>query len=880
MKLSTALLSLTILLSIAAGGARARQASTTGSRDPRTPVARGELRFETDLPSVVTVGHEVHFSVTAVDGFAPRLNVRLVNPPEGLVFQPARRAPAPWTGGGHWVVEPTTQARVELVFEVESLRAQTVSRQARFTVPVRVEGTRTPTGLVTGDLTGDGALDVVAAAKSAVHVWAGSDTPSGSPQATLSFGGADLGTTPEIELALVRDPFATHPLAVVAVVPSAEFGSRAGAGAVFVWEGPFTGTLAPTRVLGRATPATDDGLGSLGVQVCDVTGDGREDIVTGSPLADAGSLVDAGVIVVLDDVTTVQELEVPERAAGDRLGDFTSTTGVRITDVTGDGILDLVSGARLADPGGVVDAGAVYVWHRVPPSASFVTTAALLRVPGAAQNTDQLGAGSEVLIEDVTGDGVADVVVGDPRTDFTPAHNEGALHVFEGGASLLGGTVSPKATLRDGLFHTTQDFLATGSFYHGTLPGGPARGGPLLVDVSGDGVLDVVARSSFNQDRGMVFAWFGGAGIDGEIIQDASCLAPSSLDAEQMGEDGILTADLDGDSVPDLVVPVSNECIDGALGAGAVHVWLGGAGFGGNSTPDAILRRTSVDPADALGEAPSSVRLADVTNDGLVDVLVCTPTATVGGTAAVGAVFVFAGDVALAGEVFPTAVLSTPAGLAGEALGDIRGGAGIRSGLRLADVTGDGVLDVIAGTTHATVGASTDAGHIQVWAGGPGLSGSPAPTTLSVSTAAASDRLGLVAPAPAALDFAQGLRIADVSGDGILDLVVGASQADGTVSDAGAVYVWLGGAGLGGDPDETIANPGAVASDQLARLRAGQGLQLADIGLDGVLDVLLGASFADPGGTVDAGAIYVRPSGGGLVEMSVPGAPAGDRLGY
>ena len=100
------------------------------------------------------------------------------------------------------------------------------------------------------------------------------------------------------------------------------------------------------------------------------------------------------------------------------------------------------------------------------------------------------------------------------------------------------------------------------------------------------------------------------------------------------------------------------------------------------------------------------------------------------------------------------------------------------------------------------------------------------------------------------------------------------------MADAGAAYVWLGGPGIAGDPDETITNPSAVASDQLARLRKGQGLQLADIDLDGILDVLLGTSFADPGGTVDAGAVLVRPSTGGLVEMTVPGAPAGDQLGY
>ncbi|MCI0341296.1 MAG: IPT/TIG domain-containing protein, partial [Planctomycetales bacterium] len=81
-----------------------------------------------------------------------------------------------------------------------------------------------------------------------------------------------------------------------------------------------------------------------------------------------------------------------------------SRSAIVVADVTGDGILDVVAGASLADIGGTVNTGALYVWAgSTTPSG---TPLAILRVSGAVAS-DQLGnaSGQAIQCADVTGDG-------------------------------------------------------------------------------------------------------------------------------------------------------------------------------------------------------------------------------------------------------------------------------------------------------------------------------------------------------------------------------------------------------------------------------------------------------------------------------------------
>ncbi|MBI4878538.1 MAG: FG-GAP repeat protein [Planctomycetes bacterium] len=115
----------------------------------------------------------------------------------------------------------------------------------------------------------------------------------------------------------------------------------------------------------------------------------------------------------------------------------------------------------------------------------------------------------------------------------------------------------------------------------------------------------------------------------------------------------------------------------------------------------------------------------------------------------------------------------------------------------------------------------------------------------------------------------------DFNNDGAPDLVIGAPTADYPgKTDAGRVYVLYGGATLGAaknislstlDGTNGFAIQGANTEDMLGYDVAGG----ADLNLDGIDDIVLGASRADPGGVNAAGMTYVLFGGQGTGASGV-----------
>jgi hypothetical protein len=302
-----------------------------------------------------------------------------------------------------------------------------------------------------------------------------------------------------------------------------------------------------------------------------------------------------------------------------------------------------------------------------------------------------------------------------------------------------------------------------------------------------------------------------------------------------------------------------------------VYVWKGGATLTGAVGPFATLK--SGGPGLSNAGNGQGIQLADLTGDGIVDLVVG---AFQDGAAAMGAIYVWKGGPTLVGAAVLQAKLSVPGAIGGDELGLITG-----QGILLGDVTGDGMIDVVAGAEFADVGGVFNSGAVYVWNGGATLVGAKAPdATLFVPGAVTSDRL--------CANAGQGLLLGDVTGDGILDVIVGSSFVDlSSVVDVGAIYVWNGGAGLSGSkgPDAALTVPAAVASDQLGSA-AGQAILLGDVTGDGILDVVGAANPADVGGVSNTGAFYLWKGGAPLagargpdVTLAVPGAITGDGLG-
>ena len=238
----------------------------------------------------------------------------------------------------------------------------------------------------------------------------------------------------------------------------------------------------------------------------------------------------------------------------------------------------------------------------------------------------------------------------------------------------------------------------------------------------------------------------------------------------------------------------------------------------------------------------------DVNGDGIADVIIGAHSNDAGGSSA-GAAYVVFGTTAAVTSVDLTAIAAGTGGF------KIIGEAGSVAGRSVGggDINGDGFADLLVGARSAgTYPNVTGAAYV--------VFGSAAPAA-SVDVTTMSLAEGFQITGEAHSDFA-GVSVSsagDVNGDGIADLIVGASKNDAGGLDAGAAYVVFG----------TTA---AATSINLATLSGAAGFKITgeaagdlagvpvsaagDVNGDGIADLIIGAYKNDAGG-VDAGAAYV-----------------------
>ena len=353
---------------------------------------------------------------------------------------------------------------------------------------------------------------------------------------------------------------------------------------------------------------------------------------------------------------------------------------------------------------------------------------------GALSGTtkDQALGGRLLNAGDLDGDGYEDLIVG----------REPLSGVSDGGLWMVSGPLQGALSLGDGLRGQTGDTLGA------ALVGG--------ADLSGDGVADLLFSATGRDDGGLnagaIYLFTDGLGTD---LSEASARVLGVAN-QGLGVSLALLDDYDGDGAADLVTTTLT---------GAVLV------FSGPLAGDLAVADADASLTGLLGGGSNVVTgLGDLDGDGLTDLGIGSPRA--GGTK--GAAYLITGA-PTGSRTIASAARATLQGSTGAAfLGTSLTPAG--------DLDADGVGELIVG---APGNSTSSRGAVYLFAG-------PVTGTLTET-----DAVGKITGASTNMMAGDAvLGGHDFDGDGVRDLLVGASVSDDGSKDGGALYFFSGASAL------------------------------------------------------------------------------------
>ena len=430
----------------------------------------------------------------------------------------------------------------------------------------------------------------------------------------------------------------------------------------------------------------------------DILGDdGKQDLLVGAYGYPSGAQRGRVYVFANDGLYPSSAVDAEETFDGElyfQLFARSGTTG----DFDGDGSEDLFVGSSTYNE----DTGRSYAFFN---DGALETDATYADIILTGENRDDYF-GYSIMSGDFNADGRDDIVIGAEK--YRSLSGDGKLYLY---------------TFRDGKILGEN---AGDSFGYAIKTG----------DINGDGRDDiVVSATGYGSQAGRVYIFYS----DNELVGDASG-ADVIIDAESIGDDlgyAVELEDVNGDGIHDVALGAPGWSTD----TGRVYVFYGGVLSGTIGVGDADATLTGENAGDRFGMALTS---GDIGDDGINDLVVSAP----GHTSATGKVYLFSGNV-LSGAV--DASTDTLDAYSGENAGDEYG-----TSLSLGDLNQDGKNDILVGAP----GYNSDAGRAYAFYGGEFTE------NISFSAQSPGDRFG------------SSLSIDDLNGDGKNDIAIGAPGYD------------------------------------------------------------------------------------------------------